>query len=100
MRFLRNTRKTECGARLFLIRLAVRAAPFAVLKEHAQNGVRRDFVPDPLGGARRTLCAFEEHAQNGVRRDLFLIRLAVRAAPFALLPNIRAPDSPAQLQSA
>jgi hypothetical protein len=41
---------------LFLIRLAVRAAPFALLKEHAQNGVRREAVPDPLGGARRTLC--------------------------------------------
>jgi hypothetical protein len=33
--------------------------------------------------------AFEEHAQNGVRRDLFLIRLAVRAAPFALLRSTR-----------
>jgi hypothetical protein len=29
---LRNTRKTECGADLFLIRLAVRAAPFALLR--------------------------------------------------------------------
>jgi hypothetical protein len=26
-------------------------------EEHAQNGVRRETVPDPLGGARRTLCA-------------------------------------------
>jgi hypothetical protein len=39
-------------------------------EEHAQNGVRRDFVPNPLRGARRTLCAFEEHAQNGVQREL------------------------------
>jgi hypothetical protein len=30
---------------------------FAAFEEHAQNGVRRDFVPNPLGGARRTLCA-------------------------------------------
>jgi len=28
---LRNTRKTECGASLFLTSLAVRAAPFALL---------------------------------------------------------------------
>ena len=26
----------------------------------AQNGVRRETVPDPPGGARRTLCAFKE----------------------------------------
>ncbi len=29
---LRNTRKTECGAKLFLAPLVVRAAPFALLK--------------------------------------------------------------------
>jgi hypothetical protein len=38
-------------------------------EEHAQNGVRRESVPDSIGGARRTLCAFEKHAQNGVRRE-------------------------------
>jgi len=27
---LRNSRKTECGAGQFLVRLAVRAAPFAL----------------------------------------------------------------------
>jgi hypothetical protein len=38
---LRNTRKTECGAILFLIRLAVRAAPFALLSiETAKNWKR------------------------------------------------------------
>jgi hypothetical protein len=30
---LRNSRKTECGAKQFLTRLAVRAAPFALLIE-------------------------------------------------------------------
>jgi hypothetical protein len=29
----------------------------ALLKELAQNGVRREAVPDMFGGARRTLCA-------------------------------------------
>jgi hypothetical protein len=29
----RNTRKTECGARLFLTPLAVRATPFALRRE-------------------------------------------------------------------
>ncbi len=33
-------------------------------EEHAQNGARRGPVPDPLGGTRRTLCAFEEHASS------------------------------------
>lgn len=28
-------------------------------EEHAQNGVRPEIVPDLVGGARRTLCAFE-----------------------------------------
>ena len=34
---LRNTRKTECGASLFLMPLAVRAAPFALLKARASR---------------------------------------------------------------
>jgi hypothetical protein len=29
-------------------------------EEHAQNGARRETVPNTLGGARRTLCAFED----------------------------------------
>jgi len=33
-------------------------------REFAQNGVRREAVPDMYGGARRTLCAFEEFANN------------------------------------
>jgi hypothetical protein len=28
-------------------------------KELAQNGARREAVPDPDGGARRALCAFD-----------------------------------------
>src|SRR5580658_4305631 len=36
-------------------------------KELAQNGVRRETVPDPFGGARRTLCAFEGPAGPLVR---------------------------------
>jgi hypothetical protein len=54
---LRNARKTECDANLFLIRLKVRAAPFALLRN-----------------TRKTECG----------ANLFLIRLAVSAAPFAL----------------
>ena len=58
MRYLlRNTRKTERGASEFLIRLEVRAAPFALLRN-----------------TRKTEC--------GARP--FLIRVEVRAAPFAL----------------
>jgi len=30
--FLRNSRKTQCGAKQFLFRLEVRAAPFALLR--------------------------------------------------------------------
>jgi hypothetical protein len=58
---LRNTRKTERGASQFLIRLEVRAAPFALLSI--------------LRNTRKT--------ERGASQ--FLIRLEVRAAPFALL---------------
>jgi hypothetical protein len=54
---LRNPRKTECGAGQFLVRLEVRAAPFAVLRN-----------------SRKTECGAGQ----------FLNRFAVRAAPFAL----------------
>ncbi len=54
---LRNSRKTERGAKQFLDRLAVRAAPFALLRN-----------------SRKT--------ERGAKQ--FLDRLAVRAAPFAL----------------
>jgi hypothetical protein len=59
---LRNSRKTERGAGQFLIRLVVRAAPFALLRN-----------------SRKT--------ERGAGE--FLVRLAVRAAPFALLSNSR-----------
>ena len=36
-------------------------------EELAQNGVRRETVPDPSGGARRTLCASEELARTTER---------------------------------
>jgi len=57
---LRNSRKTECGAKQFLSGLAVRAAPFALLRN-----------------SRTT--------ERGATQ--FLTRLVVRAAPFALLTN-------------
>jgi len=57
----------------------------AAFEEHAQNGARRETVPNTLGGARRTLCASEEHAQTECGAGQFLTDLAVRAAPFALL---------------
>ena len=53
-----NKRKTERGASRFLIRLAVRAAPFALLRN-----------------TRKT--------ERGASQ--FLIRSTVRTAPFALL---------------
>jgi hypothetical protein len=38
-------------------------------KDNAQNGVRREAVPDPDDGAHRTLCASQDIAQNEVRRE-------------------------------
>jgi hypothetical protein len=59
---------TPLGQSAFLFHLIPpRGRP--AFEEHAQNGVQREPVPNPLGGARRTLCAFEEHAQNGVHRE-------------------------------
>jgi hypothetical protein len=42
-------------------------------KELAQNGAQRERVPNPLGGARRTLCAFKRHgdAMSVDSRNLF-----------------------------
>ena len=39
------------------------------LEELAQNGVRRETVPDSSEDASRTLCAIQELAQNGARRE-------------------------------
>jgi len=39
---LRSTRKTECGAKQFLTRLEVRAAPFALLR------MQRQFLDSPI----------------------------------------------------
>ena len=53
---LRNSRKTERGAMQFLTSLVVRAAPFALLRNSAQNGARRDAVPEqPLWCASNPL---------------------------------------------
>ena len=35
---LRNTRKTECGAKVFLVCMLVRAAPFALLRQRIVCG--------------------------------------------------------------
>jgi hypothetical protein len=59
VKLLRKARKTERGAKQFLTRTVVRAAPFALLRE-----------------ARKT--------ESGAEQPL--TGTAVRAAPFALLP--------------
>ena len=63
-------------------------APGHVLKGRPERrrGRKR---PGSTGGARRTLCASKELAQNGARRETVPDRLVVRAAPFALLRNSR-----------
>ncbi len=62
--FLGDSRKTERGAKRFVARLVVRAAPFGLLSD-----------------TRKTEC--------GAKR--FLARLVLRAAPFALLGRAREP---------
>ncbi len=52
-------RKTERGAKQFLIRVAVRDAPFSLL-ELAQNGAWRETVPDPDRGVRRTFALLSQ----------------------------------------
>ena len=68
----------------------VPALPHAGRWQHAfeeltQNGVRRETVPDPSGGARRTLCALRNSRKTERGAKPFLVRLEVGAAPFALL---------------
>jgi hypothetical protein len=58
VKLLRKARKTERGAKQFLTRTVVRAAPFALLRK-----------------ARKTECGAK-----------VITDTAVRAAPFALLP--------------
>jgi hypothetical protein len=84
-----NSRKTERGAKQFLTRLAVRAAPFALSEELAHNGLAsgrpiRKFL---FGlGPRSAACALLRNSRKTERgAKQFLTRPAARAAPFALL---------------
>ncbi|HYK17146.1 MAG TPA: radical SAM protein [Bryobacteraceae bacterium] len=73
-------------------------------EEHAQNGVRRRAVPDTLGGARRTLCAFEVFeapansilssvtgyiAQAGFTHSLTPARNCTFACSYCYVPTMR-----------
>jgi hypothetical protein len=40
--------------------------PSYLLSNSRKSGVRRELVPGWIGGARRTLCAYEELAHNGL----------------------------------
>jgi len=54
---------------------AAARTPVKTFEELAQNGLRREAVPDPSGGLRRTLCApqkLEHH--NGAWRGVTLAR--------------------------
>jgi hypothetical protein len=67
---LRNTRKTECGAKQFLIPLAVRTAPFALLRNSpAQRSLTRRNTREFLvvWRAAPALCAFKELARTTER---------------------------------
>jgi len=44
--------------RKFLFGFGAALGGLCASEELAQNGVRRGRVPDPVGGARRALCAF------------------------------------------
>jgi hypothetical protein len=58
---------TPLGQSAFLFHLIPpRGRP--AFEEHAQNGVQREPVPNPLGGARRTLCASNEK-ETGIRYE-------------------------------
>jgi hypothetical protein len=55
---MRNSRKTERGAGKFLIRLAVRAAPFALLRNSRKTERGGGMIPSALilAAARPALC--------------------------------------------
>jgi len=48
------------------VQASTRVSMRHAFEEHAQNGVRRDYVPDSIGGARRTLCALQKPILQGV----------------------------------
>ena len=60
----RTTEPDSAGRSRVPRSLEGRAGPVRAFEELAQNGVRRETVPDQPGGARRTLCASEELAQE------------------------------------
>jgi beta-phosphoglucomutase-like phosphatase (HAD superfamily) len=69
----------------------VRAGPVRVSEELAQNGARREIVPDESGGARRTLCAVDEFFSGVWTRD---DAAGVRSAP--LLAALAGASLPAE----
>ena len=67
-RILRNARKTARGAACFRLGLAVvRGAAFALTRNTAQNGVRREPFLASSCGARRTHCAPERPGCNSAK---------------------------------
>jgi len=53
-------------------------------EELAQNGVRRETVPDPLGGGAAPFALLRNSRKTECGAKRFLTRLEVRAARFAL----------------
>jgi hypothetical protein len=87
---------TPLGQSAFLFHLIPpRGRP--AFEEHAQNGVRRDLVPNPLGGARRTLRFFVTRSFNEWQKVLakqsylYDRRMAVYVAFWELLTGL--PDA-------
>jgi hypothetical protein len=58
-------------------------------EEHAQDGVRRDFVPNPSAVRAAPFALLRNTRKTACGAKLFLTRSVVRAAPFALLRNTR-----------
>jgi hypothetical protein len=94
--------------RAWLLRLTTAAAAFCAVvracpspfswalpsscEELAQNGVRREAVPNPFGGVRRTLCASKSLAAVGSMlqpQSIAVIHRKIPATPFALLRDAR-----------
>ena len=86
---LRNSRKTECGAKQFLACLVVRAAPFALLRNSrkTERGAKQFLACLVVRAAPFALLRNSRKTERGAKQ--FLACLVVRAAPFALLRNSR-----------
>ncbi len=68
------------------------SADVSLFEGHAQNGARRETVPNPVGGARRALCGSDRFRVGSVEKPHGYLKRAVEAA--LLFETVRSSRTP------